>query len=78
MNWIYFDFDLFLGSNCRILAQITKIMYEKSFKKVDQIDCKIIALEVKKRALFTPCKTGSTNFESSWFTVLALQKVEAF
>jgi hypothetical protein len=41
-------------------------MCEKSFKKVDQVDCKNIALEVKKRAFLTPCKTSLANFESSW------------
>jgi hypothetical protein len=33
---------------------------------------------VKKRALVTPCKTWSTNFEFSWLKTLALHKLEAF
>jgi hypothetical protein len=52
-------------------------MYGKSFKRVDHIDCKIIAIEVKKRAFFTTYKIGSTNFESSWLKTFALRKVEA-
>jgi hypothetical protein len=35
-------------------------------------------LEVKKRAFFTPHKTGSANFESSWLKTFALYKLEAF
>jgi hypothetical protein len=55
-----------LRFNHRILLWTIKIMCEKSFKKVDHVDCKNIALEVKKRAFLTPCKTSLANFESSW------------
>jgi hypothetical protein len=48
------------------------------FKKVDHIDCKIIAFEVKKKAFFTPHKTRSTNLECSWLKTFALHKLEAF
>jgi hypothetical protein len=41
------------------------------------MDCKIIVLEVKKNAFSSPCKTGSTNFKSSWLKIFALHKVEA-
>jgi hypothetical protein len=37
-----------------------------------------IAFEVKKRASFTPYKTGLANFESSWLTTFALLKLEVF
>jgi hypothetical protein len=53
-------------------------MYGKSFKKIDHIDCKIIAFEVTKRTFFTPCKTSSTNFVSSWLKISTLHKVKAF
>jgi hypothetical protein len=53
-------------------------MCGKSFKKADHLNCKIIAFEVKKRAFFSPCKIGSTNFESSWLKTFVLHKVEAF
>jgi hypothetical protein len=69
---------LFLRFNHRILLWTIKIMCEKNFKKVDHIVCKIITFEVKKGAFFTPCKIGSTNFESSWPNTLALHKLEAF
>jgi hypothetical protein len=62
----------------RVLFFIIKIVYRKSFKKVDHIGCKIIAFEVKKRDFFTPCKTRSANFESSWLKTFALHKLEAF
>jgi hypothetical protein len=52
-------------------------MCRKSFKKVDHRDCKIIAFEMKKRAFFTPCKTWSINFESTWLKTFALHKLEA-
>jgi hypothetical protein len=42
------------------------------------IDCKIIVFEEMNRAFFTPCKTGSTNFKSSWLKTFALHKTEAF
>jgi hypothetical protein len=51
-------------------------MCGKNFKKVDHID-----FEVKKRALFTPYKTGSawpSNFEYSWLKTFVLHKLEAF
>jgi hypothetical protein len=49
------------------------------FKKVGNIDCKIITFEVKKRVLLQQiCKIGSTNFESSWLKTFVLCKVEAF
>jgi hypothetical protein len=47
------------------------------YKKIGCIGCKIIAFEVKKKALFTPHKTKSTIFESSWLKTLAPYKVEA-
>jgi hypothetical protein len=50
-------------------------MRGKSCKKVDHINCKIIAFGVKKRAFFTP---WSTSFESSWFKAFVLHKLEAF
>jgi hypothetical protein len=53
-------------------------MCEKSFKKVEHIDYKIIAFEVKKKVFFTTCKIRSTNFESSWLKTFALRTVEAF
>jgi hypothetical protein len=68
----------FLRFNLRILLWTIKIICGKSFKKVDHIDCKIIAFEVKKKTLFTPCKIGSANFEFSWLKTFALQKLEAF
>jgi hypothetical protein len=46
--------------------------------KVDYIDCKIIAFEVKKRASFIPRRIGLANFEFSWLKNFALQKIEAF
>jgi hypothetical protein len=53
-------------------------MRGKGFKKVDHIDCKIIAFEVKKGAYFIPCKTRSINFDSSWLKTFGLQKLEDF
>jgi hypothetical protein len=53
-------------------------MYGKSLEKVDNIDCKIIAFEVKKRALFIPYKIRLINFESSQLKTFTLHKVEAF
>jgi hypothetical protein len=64
--------------NHRILLQIVKIMCKKCFKKVDYIDCKIIAFEMKKKAFFIPCKTGSSSFECSWLKKFVLHKVDAF
>jgi hypothetical protein len=61
-----------------ILLWTIKVMCGKSFKKVDHINCKIIAFEVKKRAFFTPCKTRLANFECSWLKTFALHKLEAF
>jgi hypothetical protein len=60
------------------LLFIIKIICRKCFKKADHIDCKVIAFEVKKRAFFTPCKIGSTNFEFSWLKTFALNKLKAF
>jgi hypothetical protein len=65
----------YFGSNC---PSKVKINCRKIFKKVDNIDCKIIEFEVKKRAFFTHCKTWSTNFESSCLKTFALHKIEAF
>jgi hypothetical protein len=48
------------------------------FKIVNHMDCKIIEFGVKKRAFFTPCKTGPTNFESSLLKNFALHKLEDF
>jgi hypothetical protein len=48
-------------------------MCAKSFKLVDHIDFKIIAFEMKKRVFFTPCKTKSGNFKSSWFKLCNTQ-----
>jgi hypothetical protein len=50
----------------------------KKFQKVDHIDSKVIAFEMKRRVFFTPCKIGSTNFESSWLKTFALHNLEAF
>jgi hypothetical protein len=52
-------------------------MCGKSFKKVDYMDCKIIAFNVKKRVLFILYKTWSSNFASSWLKTFVLHKVEA-
>jgi hypothetical protein len=60
------------------LPHITKVVCEKSFKKLSCIDRKIIVFEVMKKSFFTPCKIGLANFESSWLTTLVLSKVEAF
>jgi hypothetical protein len=49
---------------------VVKFICGKSFKKFDRIDCKIVAFEMKKKALFTPYKTWSTNFESSWLKTM--------
>jgi hypothetical protein len=46
------------------------------FKNIDLIDCKIIVFEVEKRVIFSPCKTKSTNLESSWFKTFALLEVD--
>jgi hypothetical protein len=46
---------IFLRSNRRILPSIIKIMCEKTFKKADHIDYKIIAFKVKK-SFFASCK----------------------
>ena len=54
------------------------LIYKFFFKKVDFKYCKIITFEIKERVFFAPCKTGSTNFESSWFKTFALHKVGAF
>jgi hypothetical protein len=51
---------------------------EKSFKKVDHIDCKIIVFKMKKWDFFTPCKIWLANFESSWLKIFTLHKVEPF
>jgi hypothetical protein len=48
------------------------------WKIFKNIDCKIIAFELKKRALFILCKIGSANFKSSWLKTFALHKLEAF
>jgi hypothetical protein len=32
----------------------------------------------EEKSFFSPCKTGSTNFESSWLKTFALHKLEAF
>jgi hypothetical protein len=53
-------------------------MCGKSFEKINNMDYKIIAFEVKKRDFFRPCKTRSGKFESSWLKFFTLQKVEAF
>jgi hypothetical protein len=47
---------IFLRFNCRIVLQTIKIMCRIFFKKVDHIDCKIIAFEVKKRVFLQPAK----------------------
>jgi hypothetical protein len=52
-------------------------MCGKSFIKVDYIDCSIIGIEVEKKISYTPCKTWSTIFQSSWLKTFALQKLEA-
>jgi hypothetical protein len=53
-------------------------MCANCFQTNDYIDCKIIMFEVKKRAFFTPYKTRSANFESSWLKTFLLHTVEAF
>jgi hypothetical protein len=55
-----------------------RIRCGKSFKKIDCIHCKTIAFEVKKIPIFTPYKTSSTKFESSWLKIFVLYKLEAF
>jgi hypothetical protein len=55
-----------------------RIRCGKLFNKIDYIDCKIIVFEMKKRAFFTPYKTGSKTFESSWLKTLVLHKLEEF
>jgi hypothetical protein len=51
-------------------------MYRKNFKKVDHIDCKIIAFKVKKIAFFA--KSGSIDFEFPWLDFFSLLKVVVF
>jgi hypothetical protein len=60
------------------LLWIIEIRCGNFSKKVDHIDYKNIVFEVKKRAFFTPCKTGLANFESSWPKTFVLHKLEAF
>jgi hypothetical protein len=67
---------LFLSSNRRILHWSIKVMCGIFFKKIDQIDCKIIAYKVKKIAFFAPCKIRVSrpwiplvNFFPSFFGV---------
>jgi hypothetical protein len=50
-KFIYF---YFLRCNRTILFWTIKIIRGKSFRKVDHIDCKIVAFEVKKRACSIP------------------------
>ena len=47
-------------------------------KKVDYLDCKIIAFEVIKRVFFCTLQNKVTNFEFSWLKIFALYKVEIF
>jgi hypothetical protein len=53
-------------------------MCEKKFKKVDHIDCKIIAFKVKKRAFLHPAKAWSANFEFPWLNSFSLFRMEVF
>jgi hypothetical protein len=53
---IEFYFFIFLSSNHRILPWSIKVMCGIFFKKIDQIDYKIVAFKVKKIAFFAPCK----------------------
>jgi hypothetical protein len=46
------------------------------FKDFDNIDCKIIAFEVKKQSISAPYNIGSTDFEFSWHKISTLHKVE--
>jgi hypothetical protein len=48
------------------------------FKKVDYIDCKIIAFKVKKRAFLHPEKLRSIDFEFPWLNSFSLFRVEVF
>jgi hypothetical protein len=54
-------------------------MYGKKFKKIDYIDCKIIAFKVKKKKLSLHlAKSGSTDFEFPWFKFFSLLKGKVF
>jgi hypothetical protein len=75
---LYFLFWEFNYKILRFLPQIAKITCGIFFKTVDNIGCKTKAFEVKKKVIFTPSKTRSTNFESSWLETFVLYKVEAF
>jgi hypothetical protein len=48
------------------------------FKKVDHIDCKIIALKVKKRALFAPCKIKVSKLWIPLVKFFSFLKVDVF
>jgi hypothetical protein len=48
----------------------------KNFKKVDQIDCNVIAFEVKKKVFYT--MQNMQTFESSWLKIFVLHKFKAF
>jgi hypothetical protein len=50
----------------------------KSSKKIDHIDYKITAFEVKKRTLFTPYNTRSETLNPLGLKLFALHKLEAF
>jgi hypothetical protein len=50
----------------------------KSFKKVDHIDYKIIAFEVKKGAFFCTLQNRVSKLQILLAYIVALYKVEAF
>jgi hypothetical protein len=54
-------------------------MCGKSFKKVDYLDCKIIAIELKKRVFVShPTKQVQQTFKLGLKQHFAIHKVEAF
>ena len=50
----------------------------KYFKIFYCIDFKIIAFKGRRKCLFVPRPTGSTDFDSYWCQKLKLHKVEVF
>jgi hypothetical protein len=53
-------------------------MCGNSFKKVDHIDCNIIAFKVKKKLFLHPAKSGLADFEFPWLIFFSSLKVEIF
>jgi hypothetical protein len=60
------------------LPWTTKGICRKIFKKIDHIDYKIIAFEVKKRIFLYLAKYSQQAFESSWLKPFALSGVGIF